>query len=801
MSLKAIMKTCLNHGPWKKRSFAFAVMLPIGFALLRPAHLAALDWNLNLIGTNTAGMRGAVAVFGNYAYVTTAAHSDGTNQVERGLQVIDISNPASPRRIGRYETDFVESMALSGPYLYMTVGRTVEVIDVSDPTNPERLSTYETSGDARGLALSGRYLYVAKHPPEYSYVGGGLDILDISNPANPHCVGTYVGSGFARRVAVSGNIAYVAEGLRLEHGNYVAGDLEIIDISNPANPQRLAAYDIGGHAFSVAVSCNYVYVADFHIGLHALDISNPATPQWVGTYYSARNAFNPPAVYDLTVSGPHAFLADRGYPGGVEMVDISNPASPRRVGRSAGSGQVDAVAVFENYLCATHEWAGLQVFEIVPANPQRLGKSSLANAYAVAVSGNYAYVADGPVWAGTNFAGGSLSVLDISYPENPRRVGDYQTRGYISRIVAAGAYLYVAKQKGLWDGTNDVDAGLDVIDVSNPASPRWVGGYRTSGYARSLAVLGNYAYLLEGPLWTGSNYLGSTLQVLDITDPANPHSVASYLTTGDARDVAVSDNYAFVAAQPISNDGTNYLGGALEIIDIINPLNPQRLVLYGCQTNSINGYDRVMISDNYAHVRETIVSCYMDCVECDEFGCNCYQWCGIEISGWVRVIDISNPANPRCVRGYHASPYTSAIAISGKYAYIVDYQDHLRVIDITDPPNPHVVGSNSSFMRTFAEHHAVTAANGKVFVAAGEQGLIILHEYQAIRFEQIARQDSGVMRLRIAGPPGVPGRVQRSADLRSWTDWRPVNFGESPLEISDPDAAFQSAGFYRLAVP
>jgi hypothetical protein len=54
--------------------------------------------------------------------------------------------------------------------------------------------------------------------------------------------------------------------------------------------------------------------------------------------------------------------------------------------------------------------------------------------------------------------------------------------------------------------------------------------------------------------------------------------------------------------------------------------------------------------------------------------------------------------------------------------------------------------------------------------------------------------------MRVAGPPGVPSRLQRSADLRTWTDWLPVNFAESPIEILDT-AANATAGFYRLAVP
>jgi hypothetical protein len=116
------------------------------------------------------------------------------------------------------------------------------------------------------------------------------------------------------------------------------------------------------------------------------------------------------------------------------------------------------------------------------------------------------------------------------------------------------------------------------------------------------------------------------------------------------------------------------------------------------------------------------------------------------------------------------------------------------VLDLSNPTEPRVVGGNA------ASGHSLTVANGKLFVA-GPTRLTILHLYQPLRFEQIARQENSTMRLRIAGPPGVPGRVQRSADLRTGVDWLPVNFGESSLETSDSEAASAAAGFYRLAVP
>jgi hypothetical protein len=126
--------------------------------------------------------------------------------------------------------------------------------------------------------------------------------------------------------------------------------------------------------------------------------------------------------------------------------------------------------------------------------------------------------------------------------------------------------------------------------------------------------------------------------------------------------------------------------------------------------------------------------------------------------------------------------------------YLADGWAGLQVIDVSDPANLRRVGGNPNVIGK-----NVSVAGGKVFVADDE--VIILHEYRSAQFKQIALQDNGAMYLQLAGPPGVPGWIQRSSDLRTWAYWLGLKFSEGPLEILDPDAASQRVGFYRLAVP
>jgi hypothetical protein len=72
-------------------------------------------------------------------------------------------------------------------------------------------------------------------------VGLRLIVLDVSKPATPIEVGsTTPFPYFVGDVVVSGTRAYVADGY---------GGLRVVDISNPAGPTELGAWDSPGYAY------------------------------------------------------------------------------------------------------------------------------------------------------------------------------------------------------------------------------------------------------------------------------------------------------------------------------------------------------------------------------------------------------------------------------------------------------------------------------------------------------------------------------------------------------------------------
>ena len=70
---------------------------------------------------------------------------------------------------------------------------------------------------------------------------------------------------------------------------------------------------------------------------------------------------------------------------------------------------------------------------------------------------------------------------------SPSLLGTYDTSGFAIGVAVSGNYAYVA---------DDV-SGLHILDISTPSSPSLLGTYDTSGNSGGVAVSGNYAYVAD----------------------------------------------------------------------------------------------------------------------------------------------------------------------------------------------------------------------------------------------------------------------------------------------------------------
>jgi hypothetical protein len=300
--------------------------------------------------------------------------------------------------------------------------------------------------------------------------------------------------------------------------------------------------------------------------------------------------------------------------------------------------------------------------------------------------------------------GALVCVIDISNKNAPVLQGKVYTLGIVQDIAVVGEYAYVA----------DYYAGLQIISVSDPANPALVGSFDTYR-AGAVAVVGDYAYVADA---------GRGLQIINVTDPANPTLVGSYDTSGDAYDVAVVGDYAYVADA----------GRGLQIINVTDPANP---TLVGSYDTSGIAYGVAVVGD-YAYVADagrglqiinvtdpanpTLVGSY------DTSG-SAY---GVAVVGdyayvadagrGLQIISVTEPANPTLAGSYDTSGYAYSVAVVGEYAYVADRDAGLQIIRVTDPANPTLVGNYD----TSGYAYGVSVVGDYAYIADHSSGLQII---------------------------------------------------------------------------
>jgi len=284
------------------------------------ARALAGDLNPALISEWPGGWVSDPAVRGTYAYLSSGGS---------GCQILDVSNPAAPRRVGFSAIRISGSTQFSGNHAYVPNGAAgLQVIDLSDPTNPRRVGGFDTGGSVSDVAIAGNYAYV---------VGDSLIVINISEPTHPVQVGSSSLRAYAVSVEVSGNNAFVIGSTHLP-GQGDQWTLDSFDISDPAKPQPVGHLQRPGKPTSMAHSAQFVYVSadryDLNIGgVQVINVSDPANPQWVAGDSNNRTTDR------LAVAGNYLYLTkvSTDNRGALDIFDISTPASIRKVGTYFGS--------------------------------------------------------------------------------------------------------------------------------------------------------------------------------------------------------------------------------------------------------------------------------------------------------------------------------------------------------------------------------------------------------------------------------------------------------------------------------
>ncbi|RJP82767.1 MAG: hypothetical protein C4522_02675 [Desulfobacteraceae bacterium] len=559
-------------------------------------------------GATESGTARDVAINGNNAYVAfTKLYENGI--YETGIQVVDITDTSSLvlKNLGLVTNDAIANglasgltesrrIMVSGNYAYIAdTAQGIHLFNIAADT-PEFLDitgflpTFDISVPGDGFAYA-------------ACTAGGIQILDIATDPNIPSITTIYANPtgddpddeltyfqyndattFARSLQTAGNRTYIADG---------NSGLEILDVSNRSNPQKLSTYSTNlNNAYSVHVDTdNTLYLADFQSGLTKVNISSPESPSLISSIQHHAASAN---RFFVNIEGDifYSYTLDSGTDGeGLRilkfekvsniygnLVSNSEFQNVRFQSFLETPGQAQDIEVIHYKISESTTFSfafiadgtgGLQIIDVTnkstPSNTTLTDNTEINDSRAVELdsSGSFAFVADGSnglrilqiLAASDTYPVRTPTLLDTIAPPSGGTAKDvlFTSKGSAPNLEY---YLYVAA------GT----AGLQIIrlDLPNTASETITGtlisSIDTDGDTKSVTVFDKYAFLADGD---------KGLKIINISDPSTPTQVGTYDTPGDAsrvwiRQASANTVYAYIA------DGDK----GIRAIDVSDPTIP-----------------------------------------------------------------------------------------------------------------------------------------------------------------------------------------------------------------------------------
>lgn len=260
----------------------------------------------------------AVAVEGNRAYLGHVWNIDG-------VDILDISNPALPVKLGNYGNGFTAAGSVEARNNILYVSSSLQntgtwIADVNNPAAPVTIARITIPQWSHNLDLEGDYLYIADNDtPARVYV------YNVANPASPFLAAFFSVPGHkVHDLTARGNHLYVSAWT----------SFSLVDITNPVSPVVLSSLTIPNSQAWPTEDGRYIYAAYEALscqsgeqgGIRILDAINPASLVQVGLMNPGPLGYGQNSAYNVNVVGNRLYTT--WHSAGVKVFDIANPVAP-----------------------------------------------------------------------------------------------------------------------------------------------------------------------------------------------------------------------------------------------------------------------------------------------------------------------------------------------------------------------------------------------------------------------------------------------------------------------------------------
>ena len=393
--------------------------------------------------------------------------------------------------------------------------------------------------------------------------------------------------------------------------------------------------------------------------------ADPANPYMAGAVELKDN------IEDLVKTS----INDRDYvvavgAGYMSVIDVYNPIQPTLAASvETGGSSAEGVATSGVYAFVGDYGKGLIVYDISnPTSPAQVAAiDTLTSAEGMYMNAPYLFLA----------CGGKTNIVNISDPTNPVFVSRLYANGWHQNGAARGNYAYVC----------DWDAGLEIFNISNLNSPTYVGNFDVKGRgANRLIFNGNYGYV---------SVADTGLAIIDFTDPAAPQLITVMDTPGTPR--SVSFGAITLGGTPTGHVFLADDNAGIRAINVSDPNAPvESGFVVGKQGATGSAYNSFVDAAN-----NKLYIAYGD--------------------AGVRVVDISNKANPVLLGEYDTPGNARGIVVKDHVAFVADRDAGVAVIDFTNPAAPVLLKTYET-----ARARGIAINGNYVFVAADATGLVVI---------------------------------------------------------------------------